>query len=213
MMKKIFLIVLFLFSIELLAQVDITTGMGISFVNNSSLQDYINSFPLNDKLETFNSSFETYLEGDYSIGPKFQLGVEYVFQIFSFNSPYAGLGQYDLTYVQHKPSLLAYYVISGNGFKIKFGGGAGPRFVNLDEKILSTTNYKSSGFGLLGRIQAHTKLGDNFYANIGSTLRYDHGGVPENNTRKLHDNFVKEDVNINALSVSVNIGVSYFIGK
>jgi hypothetical protein len=187
--------------------------MGISFVNNSSLEDYLNGLPLSDEVATFNSAFELYVEGDYSVSPKFQLGLEYVYALFSHTSSFAGIGNYELTYLTHKPSILAYYVISGKGYKFKFGGGAGPRFVNLDQKILSTAEYTTSGFGLLGRLQAHTKLSDNFYANIGSTIRYELLGEPESSVGKIKDVSVDENVNLNSLSISVNIGVSYFIGN
>lgn len=213
-MKKYLLVLLMVFTSNLFAQLDIVGGMGIGFVNNSSVSDYVNGLRLSQDLGTFNSSFEVYLEGDYELSNNFQLGLEYVYSIFSHNAALGGIGQYDFTYDHHKPSLLAYYVISGPGYKFKFGGGAGIRFVNLDEKFQTTVNYRSSGFGLLGRIQAHTKLSGGFYANVGSTLRYDMSGEPETSEgRKLFDNSVDENVSINALSFSVNIGVSYFIGN
>ncbi len=211
-MKKIITVLLFFVSLNLYAQFDFTGGMGISFINNPSVEDYINSLPLSDELNTFNSGFEWYLECDYSMSPKFQLGVEYVGEIFSVNSTYGGIGNFDFTYVTHKPSLLAYYVIAGKGYKFKFGGGAGPRFVNLDQKIgVKYPSYTTSGFGLLGRIQAHTKLSDSFYANLGSTLRYEILGEPENSQGKNPSS--GEPVNLKALSVSVNIGLSYFLGE
>ena len=213
-MKKLFAVLLVASSSHLFAQFDIAGGMGIGFLNNSSLTDYVNGLRLSEDLGTFSSSFEVYLEGDYEMSENFQLGLEYVYTIFSHNSSLGGIGQYDLTYDHHKPSILAYYVISGTGYKFKFGAGAGLRFINLDEKFQTTVNYTSSGFGLLGRFQAHTKLSGDFYANIGTTVRYDMSGEPEDsNGRKIVDNSINENVSINALSFSINIGISYFIGS
>ena len=101
-MKKLLLLLFLAAFINSYAQFDFAGGMGISFVNNSSLEDYINGQPLSDDVATFNSAFELYLESDYSVSPKFQIGVEYVYALFSHNSSYAGIGNYDLSYVTHR---------------------------------------------------------------------------------------------------------------
>ena len=184
--------------------------MGISFVASPSLNDYLNyNISSSEELGTFNSTVEFYGEVDYTISPKFQIGFEYVYALYGYSTSLIGLN-YELDYDHHKPSVLGYYVISGEGYKFKFGGGVGMRIINLSEKKIITGEYSSTGFGILGRVQGHTALGGNFYANIGSTIRYDAPGEPANGEIKLHDTLTNEDVNINSFSVSVNIGFSYF---
>ncbi|OGU58803.1 MAG: hypothetical protein A2V66_01705 [Ignavibacteria bacterium RBG_13_36_8] len=211
-MKKIlFLITLLLFSSSTYAQFDFAGGMGISFVNNSSLRDYLQiNFPSGSKLSTFNSSVEFFIEGDYSVTTSFQLGLEYAYQIYSYTASFSGTYVYDISYGHHKPSVLAYYVISGNGYKFKFGGGAGLRIISLDEKIMNTVNYSTSGFGVLLKAQGHTLLGGNFYANIGVDLRYDLPGEPKNGSNYIVDNSINQNVNINSLSFGIKLGISYF---
>jgi len=196
------------------AQVDIVGGMGISFVASPSLNDYLNyNISSSDELGTFNTTAEFYGEIDYSISPNFQIGFEYVYAIYGYSTTLAGFN-YELDYSHLKPSILGYYVVNGEGYKFKFGGGFGLRTVDLTESIGTTDEgaqkFSTSGFGLLGRIQGHTALGGNFFANIGSTIRYDAPGVPENGDNKLHNTLTNEDVNINSFSVSVDIGISYF---
>ncbi len=211
-MKKIlFLITLLLFSSSTYAQFDFAGGMGISFVNNSSLRDYLQiNFPSGSKLSTFNSSVEFFIEGDYSVTTSFQLGLEYAYQIYSYTASFSGTYVYDISYGHHKPSVLAYYVISGNGYKFKFGGGAGLRIISLDEKIMNTVNYSTSRFGVLLKAQGHTLLGGNFYANIGVDLRYDLPGEPKNGSNYIVDNSINQNVNINSLSFGIKLGISYF---
>ena len=210
-MKKTVLAFLIIISISSIkAQVDIVGGMGISFVASPSLNDYLNyNISSSEELGTFNSTVEFYGEVDYTISPKFQIGFEYVYALYGYSTSLIGLN-YELDYDHHKPSVLGYYVISGEGYKFKFGGGVGMRIINLSEKKIITGEYSSTGFGILGRVQGHTALGGNFYANIGSTIRYDAPGEPANGEIKLHDTLTNEDVNINSFSVSVNIGFSYF---
>lgn len=210
MKKIVFILLVFFVTKNISAQVDIAAGMGISFLTNSSLNDYFDtSFPSEKKQPTFSSTAEFYLEADFSVTPTFQLGVEDVYTLYSYNTS-IGFTNYELEYGHHKPSLLAYYVINGEGYKFKFGGGAGIRIVNLSEKIILTEDYSTIGYGLLLRAQGHTKLGGNFYANVGGTMRFDFPGEPANGERNLHNSVINENVNINSFSVSVDIGVSYF---
>jgi len=207
-MKKILFILLIIFvSKNVSAQVDLVAGMGISFVASPSLNDYLSK---DEELSTFNSTVEFYGEVDYSVSQKVQLGFEYVYSLWSYNG-FTGIGSsYNLEYTHRKPSLLAYYVIVGEGYKFKFGGGAGIRIVDLTEKIYISEDFSTLGFGFLFRAQGHTKLGDGFYANVGGTMRFDFPGEPSNGERKIHNNITNEDVNINSFSVSVDIGISYF---
>lgn len=209
MKKVIFILILFISSTKILAQLDITAGMGISFVNNSSLSSYLEQNWAYEELNAFNSTAEFFLEIDYSISPGFQIGIEDAYTLFSYNES-LGFTNYEIDYGHQKPSLLAYYVISGEGYKLKLGGGAGVRIVNLTEKKIIAENYSTIGFGFLLRAQGHTSLGGNFYANIGTTMRFDFPGEPSNGASKILNGLSNEYVSINSFSVSVDLGISYF---
>ncbi len=204
-MKKIIFILFLslLVANNIFAQIDVVTGMGISFVYNPSLNDYLDLRSPTEEVKAFSSTAEFFGEIDYSVSEKYQIGIEYVYTLFDFSSTYAG--SYTLSYTHQKPSLLAYYVISGEGYKFKFGAGAGVRIVNLTENIIVDEEFSAFGFGLLARAQGHTKLGDDFYANIGGTMRTDFAGTPSNSNNNFHN-----DINLNSFSVSVDLGISYF---
>lgn len=211
-MKKNFLLffILLLVFKPMQAQIDVAGGMGISFVYSPSLNDYIEYNWSVEDVQPFVSTVEFYGEIDYSINEKYQLGFEYVYSLYDYSS-FIYNTNYKLDYSHHKPSLLAYYVISGEGYKFKFGGGLGLRILQLSESIATTEagaqKYSTTGFGFFGKIQGHTKLSDSFYANIGSTIRYDAPGEPSDDGDKSINN---ENININSFSLSVNIGISYF---
>lgn len=210
-MKKL-LVVLFLilFGVTTQAQVDVMGGMGISFKSNPSLKDYLdNIFTGGDELADFTSAVTFFFESDYEINTTFDLGLEYEAKIYSYNTSFGGLGTYDFSYLAHSPSVLAYYVIKGAGYKFKFGGGAGYRVISVDEQLPTSTeviNYTATGFGLLLKAQAHTLLGGDFYAYIGGDIRYDIIGEAKNG-----DLVIGKDTDFNTLSVGVKLGVSYFI--
>jgi hypothetical protein len=217
-MKKIVLpFVLFALNVNIFAQIEIKGSMGINFLSIPSLQDYINQnfAPSNSQLATFNSAVIFCGEVGTFLSEDFEISLELPYQIYSYTEN-IGLGQYELAYNLIPPSVLAYYVISGNGYNFKFGGGAGPRFVSVTEKKKwqgSEVSFSSIGFGGLIRIEGNTVLSSNVYANVGIDLRYDVNGEPENsNGNKLPNVVQNEVVNFNTFSVGLRLGISYLFG-
>jgi len=216
-MKKLLpiIILLFVFSNKSFSQVDIAAGMGINLVYAPSLNDYLSFNWATDELADFSTAIEFYGEADYSVFKNFQIGVEYVYVMWNYN--YSSLfGSYSLEYAHIKPSVLLYYVIAGEGYKFKFGGGLGVRGVKLTEKSGTTIStgdtFSVIGVGILGRIQAHTRLSGNFYATIGGTVRYDAPGDPtaDESDNPLYNPVIKKAVNLNSFSASLDLGVAYF---
>ncbi len=208
MKKNIFSILLF-FSSFTLAQIDITAGMGLNFFSAPDLRDYINSnFVSTDEMGSFNTSADFFGEIGYNFdgnNPKkyYQIALEYTYNIYSFNSNFIS-GIYDLQVNHHKPSIIGYYVLAGEGYKIKMGAGFGLRIAQVDEKLYgSTENYSTNGFGLLAKTQGDTKLGGDFYAVIAGEIRYDvPGEIKTLNEGKF---------NINTFGVILKLGISYHL--
>lgn len=217
-MKRTILFILFIiFSKFSLAQIELKGTMGINFLSIPSVQDYINEnyAPSEAQLGTFNSAVIFTGEAGTFISPSFELGIELPYQIYSYTEN-IGFGQYELVYSSFLPSLMAYYVLLGNGYNVKFGGGAGVRFISVTESLKwqgTEESFSSIGFGTLLRVEANTALAENVYANIGFDMRYDVNGEPEgDNGDKLVNNVKVENVNFNSFSLGVKLGISYLIG-
>ncbi len=192
---------------------DLRGGMGISFVNMPSLTDYLNEnfAASNQQLGTFGSAVTFSGEAGYLLNDHYEIGIEAAYLINSYNYSYS-LGTYKLNYGIFMPTLLYYYVIKGEGYDFKFGGGIGPRFVSADQQLPGTPSaqtYNSTGFGLLLKADGNTLLSGNFYANIGVDLRYDFNGEPKSGNQYLVNNVYNKNVNFNALSAGIRLGVSY----
>ena len=203
-----------IFSISLSAQMELSASMGINFVNTPSLFDYINQNYVSagsEIIEGFNSSVLFSGEAGYNVNKSYQPALEIGYLINSYTYP--GLnGQYELSYGNLIFSVINYYVINGDGFNFKFGGGGGLRIISADEKRPATgitQTFSSVGYGFLLRAEGNTLLGGNVYAKIGAQACYDFNGEPENNGQPLTNNIQKENVNFNSLSVGLNLGVSY----
>jgi hypothetical protein len=104
------------------------------------------------------------------------------------------------------PSLTSYYVISGEGYNFKLGGGAGVRLSYIEENFsIGSAEYNAIGVGFLLKADGNTLLDGNLYANIGTDLRYD-----------LNGNFnvnrgAEQKIKLNAFSMSIRLGLTYFI--
>ena len=200
-----FLIILGLFPTIIAAQFDISAGMGIDLISQSSLKDYVNinfSSPKNE-ISTFETSADFFTEIDYNLKPNFDIGVEYSLLIYSYTN-FVFLSSYDISYVSHKPSVLAYYVISGEGYKLKFGGGLGLRYVSLTEQLPTSTqkkNYSANGFGAVLKVMGITTLGKNLFAYMGVDARTDFPGEPESNGQKIFNGALNEQLNLNSISI------------
>ena len=198
------------------AQGELKAVMGINFMSIPSMQDYINQnfAPPNDQLGSFVSSVIFAGEGGLFINENFEMTVEVAYQIYSYTTTGLG-GQYDLSYNNIMPSILAYYVLVGNGYNLKFGSGLGLRFPNVDESLPatgSTITYTSTGYGVIARAEGNTLLGGDVFANIGAEIRYDVNGETENNGNTLTNNVQGENVNFNTFSLGVRLGISYRFG-
>ena len=203
-MKKYFLTIFLIFS-SAYSQYDINGGMGLNFFSAPDLRDYINAnFATTDELQSFNTSADFFGEFGYNFNDSYQLSIEYTQNLYSFNSNGIG-GIYDLKLTQHKPSIIGYYLITGVGYKFKFGGGLGIRFVTAQEKIPGLTQvleYSTSGFGILLKTQGDTKLGGDFYALISGELRYEILGDLDFSSGNT--------VNLNSFGVALKLGLAYY---
>ena len=211
MRKKLLVLLFVVLASPLAAQISFTGSMGINYFSASSLKDYLNmNYPSNNGLlSTFNASVGFYGELDIPVSSNYEVGVEYMYQIYSYNAPSLSGGVYDFSLDQQKISALGYYVIHGNGYMFKFGGGAGIRFASANEQIYTTTNYTSTGFGFLGRALGLTSLGKNFYAVIGVDAAYDFTGEPSNGNQKISNPSLNKNVNLNSFTLGLRIGMTY----
>lgn len=212
MKKTVISLIVIVSSLLTVAQTqnEVRASMGIDFVSIPSLKDYIDQLPY-EQLADFNTAIN--FSGSYGrmLSESYQLQLEVGYFLYSFNS--SGLdGQYDLTCTLIMPSVLNYYVLNGNGYNFKFGGGAGIRFLSLNESLPgtgSTVNYSSIGFGLILRAEGNTAIAQNVYAHIAADVRYDLNGEPKNNSKNLYNRVLKENVNFSSLSFGIRLGISY----
>ena len=220
-MKKISVLIVFLLLVDTtFSQTELKGVMGINFHSIPSMQDYINQSGIassDNQVGSFVSAVIFAGEGGLFINHSFELTVEAAYEIYSFTDVKFDTGKDELAFNNFMPSVLGYYVIKGEGYNFKFGGGAGVRFLSVNETLkgkVAATNYSSTGFGTILRAEGNTLLGGNVFANIGFEIRYDINGEPQDNQGVYIKNSVlEENVNFNAFSTGVRLGITYIFGE
>ena len=191
------------------AQDEVRLGMGINFGSTPSLKDYINQVAGYEEMASFNSAVVFSGEYDHAVSQTYDIGLEvaYLLSSATFNM---STGQYDFSYHIIMPTITSYYVIRGEGYNFKFGGGVGIRLASANELFPSSpsaNNFTSTGFGVLLRAAGNTRLSNDFYVYISGDIRYDWNG-DLNKWSEYHVSTYNQ-VDLNTLSAGVNIGITY----
>jgi hypothetical protein len=212
-MKMFFIIILFIPLTAFSQNNELSATMGIDFMSTPSFRDYINqNYAAGEEMSDFNSAVQFTIKYGRMINPEFMLAGEIGYQIYSYNN-FFNLGQYDISMNNIMPNLLAYYVVSGDGYNFRLGGGLGLRMIYITEKLpgdANATDYVSTGFGFLLRGEGTTRIDGNLHAHIGADIRYDLGGKPKSSNNNLSVNKTFEQVEFNSLIVGVRLGLSYY---
>jgi hypothetical protein len=210
-MKKISFILIFIgLSAVVYPQISLRAGMGINFISTPSLKDYL-SYLTGTQQPSFNTAIDFSGEADFRAANNYELGMEMAYIYNSFNFSPNG-GRYELSYSVVMPTITNYYVIDGQGYNFKFGGGLGLRFASITESkefTSNSNNYNSIGFGILLRALGNTALSSNVYANITGDIRYDINGTPKNNGNAIENTTLASNVNMNSLSFGLSLGITY----
>ncbi|MBX3008746.1 MAG: hypothetical protein KF816_12055 [Melioribacteraceae bacterium] len=212
MMKNYKNVLVLFFSLPLLqlySQWDISASMGLDFRNSASYRDYVNSTFQSNTTSSFKSAVSFSGEIDYSFSNSFQVGIELNTIIDSQTSPSGSGGLYEVSFTHFKPSVVTYYIIPGEGYQFKLGGGVGLRTVSFSERFLSQADYNANGLGFLLKAVGNTALSKDFFALIGIDVRYDLPGDLSNNGNKIFNPVTGENLNMNSISVAINLGVTF----
>jgi hypothetical protein len=159
---------------------DLTAGLGISIQSAPLLANYINALAqptLDQKVDQFNSVAEFYFVPELQVSKEWSAAIEYSLLIksYSINSS-SGFGRTDISYEVQMPSVLVHYLVFGEGFRLKLGGGVGYHFVKFDEAFSSTGSgetLRTNGLGFKLDAIGNTKFDETFYGSIGVDLRWD----------------------------------------
>ncbi len=163
---------------------EISGGMGISLHSTPSLADYINATarPRQEQLlDEFSSAVEFFITPELQVSEEWSLGLEYSLLLKSYmlDDP-SGFSRTEFSYQVHMPTLLLHYLVIGEGYKVKFGGGAGYHIAKFNQSFLSYgtgDDFTAQSIGVKLEAVGNTKFDETFYGSIGVDLRWDFLGA------------------------------------
>lgn len=163
---------------------DFTIGLGIDLHSAPSIVDYINLVAqprLDQKLDEFSTAVEFYAVPELQVSSEWSTAVEYSFLVKSHSiDNRSGFSRSELSYQVHMPTVLVHYLVFGEGYRLKLGGGVGYHLARFDQSfptIGSEETLRSEGIGFKLDVVGNTKFDETFYGSIGIDLRWDFVGT------------------------------------
>jgi hypothetical protein len=160
--------------------IQVTAGLGVSAHTDPSIINYINALTLpspDQKLSGFSSASEFFIAPEVQINDEWAVGLEYSYLLKSYNI--SGGLPWNFSYSVQMPTLLVHYLVPGDGYWLKFGGGPGYAFGNLTEQFVETgasESSKASGPALKVEAVGNTEFDKHFWGSIGLDLRWVYAG-------------------------------------
>jgi hypothetical protein len=190
---------------------DIVAGMGVKAISISDVINYINSFRPITRESNVSIAPEFYFSPEMEITENMGLKLEYSYLIRTFDETVTTGGNYSFTIAMNSPTIILHYLIKGNGYYFKLGGGLGYRFGSFSQKLFSTDEliYYSKGAGLKVDIAGHTSLGGNLYAVIGASLTADFMSDLKDNDGYTLSNLGKS-FSLGSVGAGLSFGLSYY---
>jgi hypothetical protein len=163
---------------------DFTAGLGIDIHSAPSIANYINLVAqpaVDQKADQFSTAVEFYAVPELQVSSEWSVALEYSLLVKSYSiNDRSGFSQTNMSYQVHMPSLLMHYLVFGEGYRLKFGGGLGYHFVAFDQSFLangSAETLRTAGLGFKLDAVGNTKFDETFYGSIGFDLRWDYLGT------------------------------------
>lgn len=163
---------------------DFTVGLGVAAHSAPSIVNYINAVahPSPDqKLDQFSTAAEFYAVPELQVAKDWSLGIEYSLLIKSYAlQDQSGFSRSEMSYQVQMPSLLVHYLVFGEGYRVKLGGGVGYHFVQFDQRFPTngtSETLRTGGLGIKLDAIGNTKFDESFYGSIGFDLRWDFLGT------------------------------------
>ena len=192
-------------------------GMGAQYGNNPSLKNFIgyeipnySYLTRDDQLSEFSTGLDFFGGIERQVSKNFSLKGEYSYFIKSYNVKL--YPQYDFSYYNHQPTLMAFYIIPQEYSFIKIGAGAGYVYSNLTVREYgSEKSYSSNGVGLKTEVVFNAQIGKSFTGYIsGYLIKTFSQNLKDSNGKELLSSGANETVNLSTFGAGLRLGVEIF---
>ena len=188
-------------------------GMGIALADAPGMVNYLNTLAdPTQQLQTFATAVVFFGGMSLPVSESWEAGVEYSYLFKSYTIPTYGAGTYTVFYDLTMPTATAHYVIDGNGYFLKFGGGLGYAGGSVEQKSSfygTDTTYTSHGVGIKADAVGQTAFDEHLYAYISGALRWDIMGSPKDSRGDNLQNH-GQSASLSMFAVELEFGLTYY---
>lgn len=194
--------------------IGVSAGLGVTLINANDVVNFINVISVEQqRQDNFATAAEFFGEGEFQVAPTWGLAVEYSYLLKSYNLVLPGFSPNFIEYKISMPTLIAHYVLQGEGYFFKFGGGLGYHSATLIEQYPSGSevDYRTNGLGLKVQAVGNTEFDEHLYGYIAVDARKDFmGEFKDGAGAPLSIPGTGQNVSMNFFSAGVKFGLSYF---
>jgi hypothetical protein len=192
----------------------VSAGMGVTYMNPADIVELVNATPgAVERISQFRSGVEFFGCFSLPLHPEWVLKLEYAYQLGSCNINTTGdPAQYGITV--HAPTAILQYVLTERGvYNVRVGVGGGYWFGSVSEKyVYIDDRYDGAGPGFVLDLEGNTAFGDNFYAYLGGTARWQFiGELADANGRSPGNVAVGSATTLHAFGVGARLGFTYYL--
>ena len=166
----------------------VSAGMGVSYVDAPNVVDYLNRFVgTGERVSDFTSAVEFFAAPETWLSSDVILRLEYAYLLKSYSLSSSN-GMYRFDYSVHMPTVVLDYLLEGDGFYVKVGGGIGyhfGKFSYLFPNSNTEARFAGNGVGVKLELMGNTAFGESLYGLIGGDLRLDFIGALTDSAGKL----------------------------
>jgi hypothetical protein len=191
----------------------IAAGMGIDAVVDQGMVNYINSFASSiDRASNFATAVDFFGACEFPASSEWDAKIEYAYLFKSYNFVQNAAGISNVFYSLTMPTLIAHYVIPGNGYFLKLGGGAGYHFGNVSTTDIvygGTSQYHTQGVGVKVEAVGQTEFGKHLYAYISGDMRWEFLGTvkDDHGVALQNDGF---SASLSMFTIGLVFGLTYY---
>lgn len=187
----------------------VTAGLGVSFINASDIVAFVSTQSGGPRQEDFTAAAEFFGSYEVQTGESWGVKGEYAYLYKSYNVPTAFFNGV-FSYALHMPTVVVHTLVTGQGYMLAFGGGAGYHFGRFTADFIGApATYHAGGIGFKLEAEGNTAFDEHFFGYIGLDVRNDYlGELKDDAGRPILLN--GKAMKLNFFSAGIKFGATYF---
>ena len=191
-----------------------SAGLGVTLLRATDVVDYItSSYAPPSRLDDFATAAEFYLAPEILLNESWGFKFEYAYLLKSSEVSLSQGVPYSYSYGIHMPTALAQYLVLGQGYAFKFGGGIGYHFASYSDVSSpgGSREYHSTGIGLKLEAEGNTAFDDHLFAYIGVDARDNiMGELKDSKDNRLFIASRGSNAKMSFFSIGLKLGFTYY---